>query len=115
MIGLSTRTPSDGGKSLPQHQGRLSADGPDVLRYNVVIVGKFSNKGSWMSEAWRKAHPEEYEEKPEGPPARKSSVEERKLKLSLVPEVGTRCPKYRCSEKKDPLVNTISEKCHKLS
>ena len=26
-----------------------------VLRYNVVIVGKFFNKGSWVSEAWRKA------------------------------------------------------------
>ena len=28
-----------------------------VLRYNVVIVGKFFNKGSWVSEAWRKDHP----------------------------------------------------------
>ena len=26
----------------------------NVLRYNVVIVGSFFNKGSWMSEAWRK-------------------------------------------------------------
>ena len=30
----------------------------NVLRYNVVIVGKFFNKGSWVSEAWRKEHPE---------------------------------------------------------
>ena len=30
-----------------------------VLRYNVVIEGKFFNRGSWVSEAWRKEHPEE--------------------------------------------------------
>ena len=30
-----------------------------VLRYNVVIVGKFFNKGNWVSEAWRKEHSEE--------------------------------------------------------
>ena len=35
-----------------------------VLRYNVVIVGKFFNKGSWVSEAWRKEHPEDLEEEP---------------------------------------------------
>ena len=40
----------------------------NVLRYNVVIVGKFFNKGSWVSEAWRKNHPVEFEEEPEGPP-----------------------------------------------
>ena len=27
-----------------------------VLRYNVVIMGKFFNKGSWTSEAWKKEH-----------------------------------------------------------
>ena len=27
-----------------------------VLRFNVVIVGKFFDKGSWVSEAWRKEH-----------------------------------------------------------
>ena len=26
----------------------------NVLMYNDVIVGKFFNKGSWVSEAWRK-------------------------------------------------------------
>ena len=31
----------------------------NVLRYNVVIVGKFFNKGSWVSETWRKENPEE--------------------------------------------------------
>ena len=58
----------------------------NVLRYNVVIVGKFFNKGSWVSEAWRKDHPEEFEEEPEGPPERMASAEERRLKLSLEPE-----------------------------
>ena len=28
----------------------------NVLRYNVVIVGKFFNKGSWVSEEWRNDH-----------------------------------------------------------
>ena len=32
----------------------------NVLRYNVVIVGRFFNKGSWVSDAWKK-HPEENE------------------------------------------------------
>ena len=39
-----------------------------VLRYNVVIVEKYFNMGSWVSEAWRKEHPEEFEQDPEGPP-----------------------------------------------
>ena len=34
----------------------------NVLRYNVVIVGKFFNRGNWVSEAWRRDHPEEIEE-----------------------------------------------------
>ena len=50
----------------------------NVLRYNVVIVGKFFNKVSWVSEAWRKDHPEEFEEEPEGPPERMACAEERK-------------------------------------
>ena len=33
----------------------------NVLRYNVVIVGKFFNKGSWVSEALMKEHLEEFE------------------------------------------------------
>ena len=31
----------------------------NVLWYNVVIVGKFFNKVSWVSEACRREHPEE--------------------------------------------------------
>ena len=49
-----------------------------VLRYNVVTVGRFFNKGSWVSEAWRKNHPEEFEEEPEGPPERIATGAERR-------------------------------------
>ena len=41
-----------------------------VLRYNVVIVGKFFNRGNWKYVVWKREHPDEFEE-PEGP--RKSS------------------------------------------
>ena len=37
------------------------------IRYNVVIVGRFFNMGSWVSETWRKVHPEELTEEPDGP------------------------------------------------
>ena len=59
-----------------------------VLRYNVVIVGKFFNKGSWVSEAWRKEHPEEFEDEDNGPPERIPTVEERRelLRLETDPE-----------------------------
>ena len=50
----------------------------NVLRYNVVIVGKFFNKGSWVSEAWRRDHPEEFDGEADGPPERIPSAEERK-------------------------------------
>ena len=53
----------------------------NVLRYNVVIVGRFFNKGSWVSEAWRKEHLEELEEEPEGAPERIASAEERREQL----------------------------------
>ena len=53
----------------------------NVLRYNVVIVGKFFNKGSWVSETWRKAHPDELAEEPEGPPERMTTVNERRARL----------------------------------
>ena len=54
----------------------------NVLRYNVVIVGKFFNKGSWMSEAWKTGHPQN-EEEPEGPPERIPNAEERRERLNL--------------------------------
>ena len=39
----------------------------NVLRYDVVIVGKFFNKGSWTSDEWRKEHPDEDTEEQEDP------------------------------------------------
>ena len=63
-----------------------------ILRYNVVIVGNFFNKGSWVSEAWRKEHPEEFEEEPTGPSERIPTAEERKERLHLDTElVGAVC------------------------
>ena len=48
-----------------------------VLRYNVAIVGKFFNKGSWTSEAWRKENPDEFEDEKESPQERIPTTEER--------------------------------------
>ena len=60
----------------------------DVLRYNVVIVGKFFNKGSWVSEAWRREHPEEFEDETDDLAERLHSAEERREIhcLDTVPE-----------------------------
>ena len=55
-----------------------------VLCYNVAIVGKFFNKGSWTSEAWRKDHPEVFEEVDE-PPERMATTDERVKSLNLEP------------------------------
>ena len=56
-----------------------------VLRYNVLIVGKFFNKGSWVSEAWKKEHPEEFADEPEGPPERIQTANERREWLNVDP------------------------------
>ena len=60
----------------------------NVLRYNVVIVGKFFNKGSWVSEVWRKDHNEEFNDEADGPPERILTAEERRQSLNIdhVPE-----------------------------
>ena len=55
----------------------------NVLRFNVVIVGKFFNKGSWCSEAWRKEHPEDFADEHDDPPERIQTTEERRELLSL--------------------------------
>ena len=55
----------------------------NVLRYNVAIVGKFFNKGSWVSEAWRKEHPEEFCDEQVGPPERILTADERRERLNL--------------------------------
>ena len=54
----------------------------NVLRYNVVIVGRFFNTGSWVSEAWKKEHPEFLDE-PTGPQERIATGEERMEWLNL--------------------------------
>ena len=46
-----------------------------MLRYNVVIIGKFFHEGSWVSEAWMKAHTQEWEEEREGPPEKMTSAQ----------------------------------------
>ena len=56
-----------------------------VLRYNVVIAGKYFNKGCWVSEAWRKEHPEGFADESEGPPVRILTIEERRDLLNLEP------------------------------
>ena len=53
-----------------------------VIRYNVVIVGKFFKNGSWVSEAWRKERPEEASDDL-GPPDRIATTEGRLERLSL--------------------------------
>ena len=54
-----------------------------VLRYNVVIVGKFFNKGSWASDAWRMEHPDELLDEPTDPPERMPTIEERREQLNI--------------------------------
>ena len=87
----------------------------NVLRYNVVIVGRFFNNGCWVSEAWKREHPEELEEGEIGPPERMASAEERRerLQLNKVPEGAVcavsghatstwRSADIRCKGKPDP-------------
>ena len=50
----------------------------NVLRYNIVIVGRFFNKGSWVSEAWRKERPEESSDDEIGAPERTETGEEKR-------------------------------------
>ena len=54
-----------------------------VLRYNVVIVGKWFNKGSWVSDAWKKEHSEEIDDEAGGPPERIPTAQERREVLHL--------------------------------
>ena len=49
-----------------------------ILRYNEVIFWKFINKGNSVSEAWRKDHPEEFEDETDGAPKRIPSALGRK-------------------------------------
>ena len=68
----------------------------NVLRYNVVIVGKFFNKDSWVSEAWRREYLEEFEEEYDGPPERIATAEEWREQLHLDNDpVGVVCAAFR--------------------
>ena len=65
-----------------------------VLRYDIVIVVELFNNGSWVLEAWKKEHPEEFEEECEGAAERIPAVEERREELHLDIELvgeGTVC------------------------
>ena len=50
---------------------------------NRAIYFENLSKGSWVSEAWMKEHPEELEEEAEGPPKRIATAEERREQLGL--------------------------------
>ena len=67
-----------------------------VTRYNVFIVGKFFNRGCWVSEALIKAHLEEMaEQDPEGPPERIATAAERREMLHLdTVSVGAVCAAF---------------------
>ena len=45
------------------------------------LLGSFSIRGSWMSEAWRKVHHDEFADEPDGPPERIPTPEERRGQL----------------------------------
>ena len=60
----------------PDIQVDLVRIAQNVICYIVVIIfGRFFNKGSWVSEAWRREHPEEFEEEPKGPSDRIATTE----------------------------------------
>ena len=87
MTGLSTRTAVwRWNVFVPDIKVDWVRVAQSVLRYNVVIVGKFFNKGSWVFEAWRKEHSEEFAEEPEGPHVRIASADERREHLQIEPD-----------------------------
>ena len=64
----------------------------NILRDNIVIVGRFFNKGSWVSDAWRKAHLQEFEEESERAPGIIPTAEQRREEIHLDAEiVGVVC------------------------
>ena len=56
----------------------------NVMRYNVVIVGKFFNKGSLCSEAWRRERPDEFVDDHGNLPERIATAAERREVLNIV-------------------------------
>ena len=63
----------------------------NVLCFTVWIVGKWFDKGSLVSEAWRKEHQGEHEEQSEGPSERIETTEEWKEWLHLDLVLGAVC------------------------
>ena len=59
-----------------------------VLRYNLVVVGKFFDKGGLCSEAWRRENSKATADEPESPPERIQTTQERMARLDLerIPE-----------------------------
>ena len=60
-----------------------------VLMYNVVIVGRSFNKGSWVSDAWRKEHADEFDDEAGGPPERIETGEERRERQHIDGDPGS--------------------------
>ena len=56
----------------------------NFLRFNLVILGKCFNKGSWVSEAWKKEHTEEMEDEPGSPQERIPNAEERRENIQVL-------------------------------
>ena len=73
----------------------------NVLRYNVAFVGRFFSRGSWVSEVWRKEHPEEFADETDGPPERIETTEDRRVLMNLDTDlVGVVC--VRSSDMQPP-------------
>ena len=59
----------------------------NVLSYIDVIVWRFFNKGSLVSEGWKNEHQDDFEEERESPPERMLTAEERRGQLNLEPSL----------------------------
>ena len=79
----------------PDIQVDLVRMAKNVLRYNVVIVGKFFNKWSLVSEAWRNEQSEDDEDDHDGAPEIIAITKERSegLHSELVPD-GAVCAAF---------------------
>ena len=85
----------------------------NVLRYNVVIVGIFFNKGSWVSEACRKEHQEEAADDAEGHPERIATREERRERPSQEnTHEGSVCGRPPGTPPPRGVRLTSAERCH---
>ena len=65
-----------------------------ILRYNVVIAGKFFKRGSWVSEAWKKEHPDEFLDEPSDPREIILTIEGRRQLLLEPVHEGSVCAAF---------------------